>query len=120
VKALSDANMLQIKDIQDFLANEVEHEASDNSISSSVEEPDIVFGVSEPLSLEEACELLPSRHVADKLLSVYFSAHHLHIRMSQHYSQHLYAYSDEFSFCSQRKILERGNVSISTIGKAHR
>jgi len=70
----------QIKDIQECLAEEVEHELSENLIATSIEEPDIVFGASEALSLAEACELLPSRHVADKLLSVLFSAHYLHIR----------------------------------------
>lgn len=63
---------------------------SENQISTSVEEPDIVFGISDALSLEEACEMLPSRPVADKLLSVFFSAHHLHIRKLEHSSQVLF------------------------------
>lgn len=71
---------VQIKDIQECLANEVQNEVSETLASATGEEPDIVFGVSEPLFLDEALQMLPSRDVADNLLSVFFSAHHLHIR----------------------------------------
>ncbi|KAK5063057.1 hypothetical protein LTR84_005133 [Exophiala bonariae] len=71
--------LADIKDIQECLANEVQNEVLETLASATGEEPDIVFGVSEPVFLAEALEMLPSRHVTDKLLSVFFSSHHLHI-----------------------------------------
>lgn len=71
----------QIKDIQDCLANDLVDEVSDRLENVRTDEDDMILGGFRPITLDKACFLLPPRPVADKLLSRYFGARYLHIRV---------------------------------------
>ena len=73
------SDVVQIKDIQECL----EHDNfgdGDEVPSTATDEPEVILSNSKPLTLDDVRASLPSRPVADRLLSVHFNAKYLHIR----------------------------------------
>lgn len=84
--------------------------AADGTVFDDTEsdEPDVVLGHFQPLSLTEACNSLPSRPVVDRLLSKQFNARYLHIREFWSASSLDTGIADKTSLYPPEEVLERG------------
>jgi len=64
--------------MQDFMGHGID--SSEIEQAGIVEGPDVVFGPTQPLTLVDVCGSLPSKSVADALLSSFLKSKFLHTR----------------------------------------
>jgi hypothetical protein len=73
------ANVLQIRDIQDVLKTEAE-DTEEIPPPNLPKSPDILIDTTNSLTLTDICNSLPPRHIAGKLISMYFNSKHKQAR----------------------------------------